>query len=88
MTSRREAFRFCLVSAVTIALGSISLAETAPPSEPAAHALNLNLSDLKWERIIPELGDSTDRPLNHDSSTNALIRLYRTLKAANVTRSL
>ena len=27
------------------------------------------------------------RPLNHDSSTNALIRRYRTLKAANVTRS-
>ena len=34
------------------------------------------------QRIIPELGGSTEPPLNHDSSTNALIRRYRTLKAA------
>ena len=47
----------------------------------------VELGKVLAQRIIPELGDSTDRPLNHDSSTNALIRRYRTLKAANVTRS-
>jgi glucose-6-phosphate isomerase len=32
------------------------------------------------QRIVPEL-ESTDEPtLGHDSSTNALIRRYRTLK--------
>jgi glucose-6-phosphate isomerase len=48
----------------------------------------VELGKVLAQRIIPELGDGTDRPLNHDSSTNALIRRYRTLKAANVTRSL
>ena len=47
----------------------------------------VELGKVLAQRIIPELGDSTDRPLNHDSSTNALIRRYRTLKTANVTRS-
>jgi glucose-6-phosphate isomerase len=42
----------------------------------------VELGKVLAQRIIPELGDSTDRPLNHDSSTNALIRRYRTLKAA------
>jgi glucose-6-phosphate isomerase len=30
--------------------------------------------------IIPELTSPTDPPLDHDSSTNALIRTYRRLK--------
>jgi glucose-6-phosphate isomerase len=34
------------------------------------------------QRIIPELESKTEPPLNHDSSTNALIRRYRKLKAA------
>jgi glucose-6-phosphate isomerase len=32
-------------------------------------------------RIIPELDDKTEPKLGHDSSTNALIRHYRKLKA-------
>ncbi|HKD37046.1 MAG TPA: glucose-6-phosphate isomerase, partial [Pirellulales bacterium] len=32
------------------------------------------------QRIIPELEAPTEPPLTHDSSTNALIRRYRTLK--------
>ena len=32
------------------------------------------------QRIIPELAASEEPPLGHDSSTNALIRRYRTLK--------
>jgi glucose-6-phosphate isomerase len=31
-------------------------------------------------RIIPELESAQEPPLNHDSSTNALIRKYRALK--------
>src|SRR5580704_10329300 len=34
------------------------------------------------QRIIPELESKTEPPLNHDSSTNALICRYRKLKAA------
>jgi glucose-6-phosphate isomerase len=34
------------------------------------------------QRIIPELESKTEPALNHDSSTNALIRRYRKLKAA------
>src|SRR5579863_4883180 len=33
------------------------------------------------QKIIPELESSTEPPLNHDSSTNSLIRRYRKLKA-------
>jgi glucose-6-phosphate isomerase len=33
------------------------------------------------KRIIPELASSTERELAHDSSTNALLRRYRSLKA-------
>ena len=32
------------------------------------------------QRIIPELADEAEQELTHDSSTNALIRRYRTLK--------
>jgi glucose-6-phosphate isomerase len=34
------------------------------------------------QRIIPELESATEPKLEHDSSTNALIRRYRKLKAA------
>ena len=35
------------------------------------------------QRIIPELESKTEPPLNHDSSTNNLIRRYRKLKDAS-----
>jgi glucose-6-phosphate isomerase len=34
------------------------------------------------QRIIPELESSTEQKLEHDSSTNALIRRYRRLKGS------
>ncbi len=34
------------------------------------------------QRIIPELESKAASALGHDSSTNALIRCYRTLKEA------
>ena len=37
----------------------------------------VELGKVLAQRIIPELGGSAEPPLNHDSSTNALIRRYR-----------
>src|ERR1700678_2152384 len=42
----------------------------------------VELGKVLAQRIIPELESKTEPPLNHDSSTNALIRRYRKLKAA------
>jgi glucose-6-phosphate isomerase len=42
----------------------------------------VELGKVLAKRIVPELEDSTDPLLQHDSSTNALIRRYRTLKKA------
>jgi glucose-6-phosphate isomerase len=41
----------------------------------------VELGKVLAQRIIPELESPADPPLNHDSSTNALIRRYRKLKA-------
>ena len=40
----------------------------------------VELGKVLAQRIIPELESQTEPPLNHDSSTNALIRRYRKLK--------
>ena len=40
----------------------------------------VELGKVLAQRIIPELEDKAEPALKHDSSTNALIRLYRTLK--------
>ena len=37
----------------------------------------VELGKVLAQKIIPELGGSAEPPLNHDSSTNALIRRYR-----------
>jgi glucose-6-phosphate isomerase len=42
----------------------------------------VELGKVLAQRIIPELGGSAEPPLNHDSSTNALIRRYRKARAA------
>jgi glucose-6-phosphate isomerase len=41
----------------------------------------VELGKVLAKQIIPELQGSDEPPLNHDSSTNALIRRYRALKA-------
>ena len=40
----------------------------------------VELGKVLAQRIIPELGGSAEPPLNHDSSTNALIRRYRRVR--------
>ena len=42
----------------------------------------VELGKVLAQRIIPELGGSAEPPLNHDSSTNALIRRYRKARQA------
>jgi glucose-6-phosphate isomerase len=42
----------------------------------------VELGKVLAQRIIPELESPTEPPLGHDSSTNNLIRRYRTLKEA------
>ncbi|HST04678.1 MAG TPA: glucose-6-phosphate isomerase, partial [Chloroflexia bacterium] len=38
----------------------------------------VELGKVLAQRIIPELTDKSEPPLKHDSSTNTLIRRYRT----------
>jgi glucose-6-phosphate isomerase len=42
----------------------------------------VELGKVLAQRIIPELESKTEQPLDHDSSTNNLIRRYRKLKSA------
>jgi glucose-6-phosphate isomerase len=42
----------------------------------------VELGKVLAQRIIPELENKTEPPLKHDSSTNAVIRRYRKLKAS------
>jgi glucose-6-phosphate isomerase len=42
----------------------------------------VELSKVLAQRIIPELENDPEPVLNHDSSTNNLIRRYRTLRQA------
>ena len=42
----------------------------------------VELGKVLAQRIIPELDDASEPALEHDSSTNALIRRYRKLKGA------
>jgi glucose-6-phosphate isomerase len=43
----------------------------------------VELGKVLAQRIVPELAGEQEPPLAHDSSTNALIRRYRRLKAGN-----
>jgi glucose-6-phosphate isomerase len=47
----------------------------------------VELGKVLAQRIVPELGAGAEPPLTHDSSTNALVRRYRKLKATVPTRS-
>ncbi len=44
----------------------------------------VELGKVLAQRIIPELGGRAEPPLNHDSSTNALIRRYRKARERRV----
>ena len=44
----------------------------------------VELGKVLAERIIPELGCTAESALRHDSSTNSLIRRYRTRKKRSI----
>jgi glucose-6-phosphate isomerase len=48
----------------------------------------VELGKVLAQRIIPELAGSAESPLNHDSSTNALIRRYRSIRKARAAERL
>lgn len=43
----------------------------------------VELGKVLAQRVLPELDSANTTPLNHDSSTNALIRRYRRRHSAN-----
>jgi glucose-6-phosphate isomerase len=43
----------------------------------------VELGKVLAQRIVAELATGDEPPLNHDSSTNALIRRYRRFKATS-----
>jgi glucose-6-phosphate isomerase len=47
----------------------------------------VELGKVLAQRIIPELGGAVEPSLKHDSSTNALIRRYRNIRATGPSRS-
>jgi quercetin dioxygenase-like cupin family protein len=59
MTTSRDGVRVGLVFSMTMVLGAalVARAQTSQPSERSDHALGVRFSDLKWDRMVPELGD-------------------------------
>ena len=49
----------------------------APVEAPACPSWLEPQAKREWKRIVPELEASGEPALEHDSSTNALIRRYR-----------
>jgi glucose-6-phosphate isomerase len=43
----------------------------------------VELGKVLAQQIIPELESSAEPPLSHDSSTNTLIRRYRSMKTGS-----
>src|SRR5207247_283560 len=80
--------RGLIVSVVLLALASAACSVRAKTSSAAsgmahtdsiAHSLNINLSDLKWNRMFPELGDKSSEIsiLHKDPNTHATQLLIR-----------
>ena len=86
--SRRRAGRVRLVFCMPIVLCSVSFAQpqTSQPSDPSAHALNLSPSDLKWARMVPELGERSSEIaiLRVDPGTQATQLMIRVPKNFHV----
>jgi len=78
-----------LIAAGILLLGTCTtvgtfLAEQQPP--PADHPLFLSLADVKWDKILPDLGDSSPEIsiLRIDPKTQATQLLIRTPKGIHV----
>lgn len=92
MTTNHGGLRMGLVLGLTVALGGVmsqSLARQPQPSQPseqAVHALNLEFNDLKWQRMVPELGERSSEItiLRVDPSTQATQLMIRVPKNFHV----
>ncbi len=73
---------FCLIIAVVVAQTSVS----AVKEESADHAMDLRFEDLKWEKIVPELGDKSSEItiLRVDPKTKATHLMIRVPKDFHV----
>lgn len=85
--------KFKEVSCLTVTLFCLTYgtlrAQTGAPSatpEPAAHALNVRYENLKWEKIVPELGEKSAEIaiLRVDPNTKATHLMIRVPKDVHV----
>jgi len=90
METTRLAARVYPVVCMTIILGSAPLArpQTSQPSERSGHALNMGLSEMKWARMVPELGNRSSEIaiLRVDPGTQATQLMIRVPKNFHVPR--
>ena len=87
---RRTATEFCwkfvclLLPLLGLSFASLTYAQTStglPPSpaDPSDHAINIKAADLKWEKIMPELGEESPEVvfLHKDPKTQATELMIR-----------
>ena len=88
METIRVAARVCFVVLMTMVLVSAPLAQsqTSRPSERSDHALNMGPGDMKWARMVPELGDRSSEIaiLRVDADTQATQLMIRVPKNFHV----
>ncbi len=75
-----------LLTLVLLALTSIGAQTTEPTSATSDAPIFKNLSDLKWDKILPDLGENSPEIcfLRVDPKTHATSLLIRTSKAIHV----
>ena len=71
---------------MSVALTGAAQTSEAPPTTVANAPESKNLSDLKWDKILPDLGESSPEIciLHVDPTTHATSLLIRTPKAIHV----
>jgi ChrR Cupin-like domain len=78
-------FVAAMISFIAPALGQSS---GAPPNHAADHAINIKFADIKWEKIMPTLGDGSPEIaiLHVDQKTQATQLMIRVPKNFHVPR--
>jgi mannose-6-phosphate isomerase-like protein (cupin superfamily) len=79
--------KFCLLIVVATLVGALTGWAGSPPVETTSNAPDFkNLADLKWDKILPDLGKNSPEIcfLHVDPKTNATSLLIRTPKAIHV----
>jgi len=88
MSTKRSFRRPTLYLAIAVVSGGILIArpQASQPAEQLDHPLNLKLDELKWARMIPELGDrSSEIAILHvDPKTQATQLMIRVPKNFHV----